>query len=99
MNNRMEEQNKFQAFKSAVNKNAGKVANWLWTSVKKKTNDIAGWILTQKDKIINKIFPSKVTELIELSNNSSPKNNTYWQINIPYSDEGLITKKVAAARK
>jgi len=73
----MEGQTKFKRFKSAIVNNAGKMVNWLWKSAKKKANDTAAWILTQKDKIINKLLSSKTVKLIESSNNSSQKNNTY----------------------
>ena len=68
---------KFQAFKSEVVKNAGKMASWLWKLIQnrsKNANNIADWILNQKDKIINKVLPPKLVELIELSKNIIYKN-------------------------
>jgi len=64
---------KFQAFKSDIVKNAGKMAGWLWKFLhnrKKNANEIADWIENQKDKIINKVLPPKLAELIELSKNT-----------------------------
>jgi hypothetical protein len=72
----------------------------VYSFVKKNANKVADWILNYALPNIKRILPPKIAELIKLSKSvvywkSIP---VYWQINLPYSDEHLLTEKVKSAR-
>ena len=56
--------------------------------------------MSLKPPNIKRILPPKIADLIELSKSVVYKKDIpiYWQINVPYSDDKLITEKVEAAR-
>ena len=70
------------------------------TFVKRNTNKVTDWILSLKPTNIKRILPAKIAYLIEFSKSVVYKKDIpiYWQINVPYSDDKLITEKVEAAR-
>ena len=76
------------------------IQNKIVTFVTRNANTVADWILNLKPKNIKRILPTKIAELIELSKRVVYRKGipTYWQINVPNSDEDLITGKVDAAR-
>src|SRR5271156_3269073 len=95
----------FQAIRSKIVKNAGRMADWLWKLVQnrgKNANDIADWILNQKDKIINQILPPKIMELIDFSKKTRYTLNEgeYWKINMPsIGNSNIAIKKVGEKRQ
>src|SRR5271157_145028 len=92
-------------FKNKIVKNSSSIADWLWKfteNKKKNANEIADWILTQTDKVAKKVLPTKIQELIELSQRT-PYNGSkkmYWKINEPSNNdnEGLILDKLKKER-
>src|SRR5580692_2533920 len=59
------------------------IKNKIVTFVKRNTNKLADWILNLKPENIKRILPTKIVELIELSNSYWKRIPIYWQINIP----------------
>src|SRR5215510_14096083 len=78
------------------------IKNKVATYVKNNINEVADWILNFKPETVKKVLPEKVVKLIELSKRSSYKSvpqNIFWKLNIPYTDNDLIARKIQDARQ
>ena len=68
--------------------------------VRKKANDVADWILSLTLKAVKKVLPLKILDLIEWSKVIPYEHSiTYWKLNIPYSSEVEIARKITNCRE
>lgn len=69
--------------------------------VKDNANKVADWIINLKLPAIIKVLPLKILDMILWTKYITYKNHlqpSYWQINIPQSDEKVIDEKIKEAK-